>query len=496
MFGFCSTLLCSWEVLVIAVGNALANGGTAGLFWNYIISAVGLGFVYASIAELGSMIPTSGGQYYWVAVLAPRRARRYLSYITGWLCAITWQTSIAGSAYFIGTLAQALFVLNVPNYDFKRWHGSLLAIGYLFIVVLFNTVLARRLPLLEGIFVIIHMLGIIIFIPLWILSPRSEGGSPLVDFYNPGGWSSNGVATLVGSVVPVTALLGFDCSVHMAEEARDSSRTVPVTLLLGYGTNVLLGFFALMTCIYTIGPLDQALQASTGYPIVNLFYNSTQSFAATAIMTLVLIVDFASGGIASLAAASRQLWAFARSRGVPYSHFFAPDHLPHDIPLNSVLFSLVIPIIIALVNIGSTEALGILLSLFNSALMASYGIIVGCVLIHRLRGGRLPHARYSLGKWGTLINTVALIYLAPLFIFSFFPPSPNPTAAGMNWACVMVGGIVLLATIYYIIIGRKSYTPPPETIEDYIGRAQVTTTEKEVSGGLAEESAEPEKKEM
>jgi hypothetical protein len=34
---------------------ALPNGGTAGLFWNYVITAFGLGFVYASIAELGSM---------------------------------------------------------------------------------------------------------------------------------------------------------------------------------------------------------------------------------------------------------------------------------------------------------------------------------------------------------------------------------------------------------------------------------------------------------
>jgi hypothetical protein len=34
---------------------SLANGGTAGLFWNYVIGAIGLSFVYASIAELGSM---------------------------------------------------------------------------------------------------------------------------------------------------------------------------------------------------------------------------------------------------------------------------------------------------------------------------------------------------------------------------------------------------------------------------------------------------------
>jgi hypothetical protein len=36
-------------------GIAVINGGTAGLFWNYIIAAIGLGFVYSSIAELASM---------------------------------------------------------------------------------------------------------------------------------------------------------------------------------------------------------------------------------------------------------------------------------------------------------------------------------------------------------------------------------------------------------------------------------------------------------
>jgi amino acid transporter len=119
--------------------------------------------------------------------------------------------------------------------------------------------------MIEGIFVLCHILGIVIMIPLWIMSPLREGGSPLVDFYNPNGWSSNGVATMVGSIAPIGSLIGFDCSVHMcmfdplkfsyffsricriAEEAKDSSRTVPVTLLVGYTTNVLLGFFVLIT---------------------------------------------------------------------------------------------------------------------------------------------------------------------------------------------------------------------------------------------------------
>jgi amino acid transporter len=114
--------------------------------------------------------------------------------------------------------------------------------------------------------------------------------------------------------------------------------------------------------------------------------------------------------------------------------------------------------------------------------------------MHRLQGRLLPHARYSLGKWGIFVNIVALIYLAPVFLFSFFPPVPNPTPGNMNWACVMVGGIVLLATVYYVIWGRKTYTPPEETIEDYIKRSQdMMTPEKEASSGVIDKSVEAQK---
>jgi hypothetical protein len=64
-----------------------------------------------------------------------------------------------------------------------------------------------------------------------------------------------------------------------------------------------------------------------------------------------------------------------------------------------------------------------------------------------------------------------MVYTIPLIIFSFFPPTTNPTPATMNWAIVMIGGPVVLSTGYYIIWGRTTYAPPPETIEDYMGRS-------------------------
>jgi amino acid transporter len=156
---------------------------------------------------------------------------------------------------------------------------------------------------------------------------------------------------------------------------------------------------------------------------------------------------------------------------------------------------LIIPIIIALINIGSTEALGILLSMYNSALLASYTITIGCVLLHRLQGRKLPQARYSLGKWGVLVNIVALIYVTPIFVFSFFPGAPNPTPASMNWAIAMVGGVTLLATIYYIAWGRNTYTPPMETIEVYLERYG-TRSEKDVSERAVEVGVETEKRDI
>lgn len=129
--------------------------------------------------------------------------------LLGWLCNACWQASLAAAAYLAATLMQSLILLNNPNYGYQRWHGSLLTIALLSVAIIFNTFLAKRLPLVEGILVVCHILGIVILIPLWIYSPTRIGGSPLLEFNNPNGWMSVGVATLVGVNSPVGALIGL-----------------------------------------------------------------------------------------------------------------------------------------------------------------------------------------------------------------------------------------------------------------------------------------------
>lgn len=59
------------------------SGGPAGLIYGFLLIWLGNISVFIAIGELSSAIPTAGGQYHWVSLLAPRSSKRFFSYITG-----------------------------------------------------------------------------------------------------------------------------------------------------------------------------------------------------------------------------------------------------------------------------------------------------------------------------------------------------------------------------------------------------------------------------
>lgn len=64
-----------------------------------------------------------------------------------------------------------------------------------------------------------------------------------------------------------------------------------------------------------------------------------------------------------------------------------------------------------------------------------------------------------------LVNICALCYLAPVFVFSFFPTATPVTPVTMNWAIAMYSGIMGFATIYYFVYGHKHYVPPVSLVK-------------------------------
>ena len=71
--------------------------------------------------------------------------------------------------------------------------------------------------MVEGVLVILHLVGIVILIPVWALSPITKGGSVLTTFYNGGGYSTVGLSAMVGMFPVATSMIGLDCSIHMGK---------------------------------------------------------------------------------------------------------------------------------------------------------------------------------------------------------------------------------------------------------------------------------------
>ena len=95
-------------------------------------------------------------------------------------------------------------------------------------------------------------------------------------------------------------------------------------------------FIMCITICYCIGDLDSGMEhlleiclispltiavlgTKTGYPFIQLFYNSTGSLAAANAMTSIVIIMSAFSCLTVMAGSSRQLFAFARDQGVPFA---------------------------------------------------------------------------------------------------------------------------------------------------------------------------------
>ena len=76
-------------------------------------------------------------------------------------------------------------------------------------MVFINTLLARWLPKVEGIFLIFHVLGFFaVLIPLVYLGPHASASEVFATFIDSGGWKSNGLSFFIGLVSSVFPLGG------------------------------------------------------------------------------------------------------------------------------------------------------------------------------------------------------------------------------------------------------------------------------------------------
>jgi choline transport protein len=232
---------------------------------------------------------------------------------------------MAGTSFAVCSQFQALIKLNMPSYEIQGWHGTLLSIGVVMFSITWNTVLVRKLPLLEGVGLVFHIFGFFAFlVVLWVMGPRSDVHDTWTKFEDPSGWGNKGLATLVGILGPLITLGSADTVCHLAEEVEDSAYIQPRAMLASTIVNYSLGFIMTVTVYSTLGDdLTGILNTPLGQPWMQVMLNATESKAATNVMAAALCVLVLFCTINQVTCSSRQLWSFARDKGLPCSDWIS-----------------------------------------------------------------------------------------------------------------------------------------------------------------------------
>ncbi|KAM0809433.1 putative Choline transport protein [Seiridium cardinale] len=480
ILGFSCTVLITWEGSLITFLAALQNGGPSGVIYGFLVVWIGTLSVFATLSEVASMAPTSGGQYHWVSMMAPPSSRKFLGYITGWLEITGWQALVASGGFVTGTMIQGLIVLTHPDYlDIARnWHGTLLFWGVVLLSYVINTAVGSLLAKFEGLVLVLHLLGFFaVIFPLALLSEHGTTSDVFNNFLNLGGWESQGLSFCIGILGNVFAFLGGDGAIHMSEEIRNASVVIPRSLMTGLAINGTLGFAMLVATLYSIGDIDLALAENPQYPFMAIFRNAVGSTAGAAVMSSIIVVMSFSATTGCLASASRVYWAFARDRGLPGWRFLKRISPRTSIPLYAVLATTSIAIILSLVNIGDATAFNGVISISIAGLFGSYLIAASLLLYRRLTGGirmrssegvitNVNDESLTWGPWyikgtiGIVNNTFACAYLLFVFFFSFWPSYHEVTPQNFNWAVLVFSAVITFSVLYYALWARKRYLGP------------------------------------
>lgn len=463
------------------------------------------------------MAPIACGQYYWVYMLAAPKYKKASSYIIGWLTSLAWIATVATESLFAGTIIQGLIVISMPNYAAKLWQGTLLTWAVIVANVLINVFTPNLLPKFEIAIMILHLAGFVaIMVALLTTSDLGTAKSVWLTAFNQGGWPTQGISYCVGFLGNVATFVGADASVHMAEEVSNAALTIPRAICAGMIINGFIGFAMMITTLYCLGDVNSVLEGKTGFPFIQIFFNSAGSAGGAVGMGVVVLILTWMCAMGITTTASRMTWAFARDKGMPFSNILSKVNEKTRVPVAAVGFVTVTAAFLTCIYIGSSVAFNDVISLTITGFYGSYLLPCALLLYHRLKGHILPYgsrvgnpdqaiafsdqkpvtgdlekkdeierelsppstdpteARLVWGPWrlpgifGTINNIYACCYMVFVIFWSVWPPATPVKGSTMNYSIVVTGGIMILSGIWYFIGGRKQYRGPVVDEDDVV----------------------------
>jgi choline transport protein len=401
--------------------------------------------------------------------------------LLGWLTVCGWQANTASGAALSAALIQGMAIVANPDYVPQPYHYVLISWAVTAFAAFVNLRGGKFLPRFEATILLLHIFGFFAaLLPLVTIAKKQDTSFVFESFNNGGGFPTQGLSFMVGSLGMLWTFSGADGAIHMSEEIENAPLVVPRSILATYILNGVLGFAMLVAVLFCIQDLDAALSDPTGYAFIQIFQSATGSTGGTVVIIALLAVMEVCATTSSLAAASRQFWSFSRDHGIPGWSFFLKIEQKSSVPIYAVGFTSLLSILLSLINFGSSLVFQDLVSVAIAGLYSSY-LVATCLLLYRRLNGTIKPfnsvdtekeavnttgATLMWGPWhipgylGIGLNIFVCCFLCVSWFFSFWPTAMQVTPATMNYNALLWGAVVLFSLIYYIIRGKKEYNGP------------------------------------
>ncbi|WPH04208.1 Hypothetical protein R9X50_00709700 [Acrodontium crateriforme] len=423
-------------------------------------------FVGLSMAEITSAHPTSGGPYFWAAMLAPKEQGAMWSWLTGWSnfvgqFAVTTGITF-GCANLIATLAAV-------KGGFEATPGKIIGIYAALLVShgLVNTFGVHILRYLNNSSVIFHSLGVASFaIAVVAKAPTHQSAKFVFATFNDGtgspSWSaraSPAYVACIGILMSQYTITGFDASAHLSEETRNASWSAPIGVLTSIGVSALFGFFLILCLLFSIQDFDKTVTSDVGQPVLQILIDIFGEDGAIVLFTLVIICVWHCG-LFSLTSNSRMMFAFSRDGGIP--KFFHHVDKRFMSPSRTIWLAATLAFILALPSLGSSVAFAAATSIATIGLYISYGLPI---LIGLLYPQNFKKGPFNLGMASRPVAVVACLWIGFITII-FCLPNVNPVnSQTLNYTPVAVAIVALWAFATWFLSARKWFTGPIRQIE-------------------------------
>ena len=348
---------------IFALYGVGLNAAGPAFIWTWLVVGAGQILVALVFANLAKQTPLSGYAYQWVR----RLATPTLGWWAGWLVIVQMATGMPAACYGLATYFSS-YVGMAPT-GRNLIVATIAILLSLAVINHFGIHLASRL---NNYAVGAEILGSVVAgITLLVLALLGKGHP--VHFVFTAETQSAGKpfigALAVSSLMSIWTLTGFENAANLAEETKSPHRIVPTAIVSSLVISIVLGFLVLVGFTMAIPSLSEARVQSA--PLLYTMQARLPSPLVAGVMFCVFLAIYASA-LTNLISLTRMVWAMARDRQLPQSHWLGRINQRH-IPANALW--LVTAISIAFACWAQVE--NVMTSISSLAAYITYAMIIG-----------------------------------------------------------------------------------------------------------------------